>query len=123
MLGRDDTIALYPACNSTTLDPYDIKIPVSANFGGNVDQVGAAFDVNFGMAIWLALALHVVGVEIYLHLTPREHERLRQISYEKQLEAGFKNPGSAGVVAQRFGDADPWYPAEGLVDKTSVVGK
>ena len=85
--------------------------------------MGVSLDVNFGMAMWLALALHVIGVEIYLHLTPREHERLRQISYEKQLEAGFKNPGSAGVVAQRFGDANPWSPAEGLAAKTSVVGE
>ena len=123
MLGPNNTLALYAACNSTTQDPYDIKVPVLANFGGNTDQVGASFDVNFGMAIWLALALHVIGVEMYLHLTPREHERLRQISYEKQLEAGFKNPGSAGVVAQRFGDANPWYPAEGSLSKTSVVGK
>lgn len=35
-----------------------------------------------------------------LHLTPRESERLRQVSYQRQLEAGFKNPGHAGLVAR-----------------------
>ena len=35
-----------------------------------------------------------------LHLTPKESERLRQVSYQRQLEAGFKNPGHAGLVAR-----------------------
>jgi hypothetical protein len=35
-----------------------------------------------------------------LHLTPRESERLRQVSYDRQVEAGFKNPGHAGLVAR-----------------------
>ena len=47
-----------------------------------------------------------------LKLTPRETERLRQVSYERQLEAGMKNPGSAGFTAERFGDANPWISRE-----------
>lgn len=35
-----------------------------------------------------------------LHLTPKESERLRQVSYQRQLEAGFKNAGHAGLVAR-----------------------
>ncbi|KAL1622151.1 hypothetical protein SLS54_005218 [Diplodia seriata] len=72
--------------------------------------VGAALGVGFGMALWLALVLHAVGVEVYLKLTPREHERLRNVSYQRQLEAGMKNPGSAGLTAERLGDAEPWVP-------------
>lgn len=37
---------------------------------------------------------------LQLHLTPRESERLRQVSYERQVEAGFKNAGHAGLVAR-----------------------
>lgn len=58
------------------------------------------------MALWLALAIHAIGVEIYLHLTPKEAQRLRQVSYQRQLEAGMKNPGSAGLTADRLGDAE-----------------
>ena len=29
-------------------------------------------------------------------------------SYRRQLATGYKNPGSAGLVPERFGDADPW---------------
>jgi hypothetical protein len=45
-----------------------------------------------------------------LHLTPREHDRLRQVSYEKQVEAGMHDPGSAGLTANRLGDANPFVP-------------
>jgi hypothetical protein len=52
-----------------------------------------------------------------LKLTPRETQRLRQVSYEKQLEAGMKNPGSAGFTVERFGDADPWVSTDtGRID-------
>ena len=50
---------------------------------------------------------HLIGVEIYLQLTPAESHRLRRISYEKQLEAGFANPGNAGITAANgWGDAE-----------------
>jgi hypothetical protein len=74
------------------------------------EEVAGAFDMSFAMALGLAFVMHAFGVEIYLQLTSREHNRLRQVSYEKQLEAGFKDPGSAGLTVQQFGDADPWVP-------------
>lgn len=45
-----------------------------------------------------------------LRLTPAESDRLRRVSYERQLERGFKRPGYAGLVAERFGDAEPYAP-------------
>lgn len=62
------------------------------------------------MALWLAIFMHLVGVEIYLALTPRESNRLRQVSYERQMERGFKNAGSAGLTSDQWGDADAWRP-------------
>lgn len=44
-------------------------------------------------------------------MTPKETERLRRVSYEKQVEAGFSNPGSAGLNLDRWGDADRWTPS------------
>lgn len=49
---------------------------------------------------------------MYLRLTPKESERLRRVSYEKQLEAGYRSPGSAGLVLDRWADADAWTPAK-----------
>ena len=111
--------ALYPSCAGHENDMLTVA-PVTANFNGaGAIDVAAAFHVNFGTAGVLALILHAIGVEIYLKLTPRESERLRAVSYQKQLEAGFKNPGSAGLVIEKFGDADPWVPPE----QRSVPGK
>lgn len=66
--------------------------------------------------------MHVVGVEIYLNLTTAESERLRVVSYEKQLEAGMKHPGSAGLAADRWGDALAWYPACTAVVYSAMSG-
>lgn len=107
-MGQQRTYSAYPVCIPGNVDPRNVQALVVADLNGNEAELGAALQVPFGMALWLALAMHAIGVEIYLHLTPRENERLRQISYEKQLEAGMKNPGSAGLVVQKIGDANPW---------------
>jgi len=102
----------YPAClgaNATTLEEQ--LVPVLVFFGSNIEEIGASLKAPFGMSLWIAIFLHGVGVEIYLALTPREAQRLRQVSYERQLEAGYPNPGSAGLVIENFGDADQWCAA------------
>lgn len=81
---------------------------VHVNFGHREEEIGAALRIGFGMAMWISIFLHGFGAEVYLALTPRESQRLRVVSYEKQLEAGMKNPGSAGLVVEKFGDADEW---------------
>lgn len=105
-------LPLYPSCaafaNGSDLNAV---APVLANLGGKTAaNSGAALNLTFGMALWLATAIHAVGVEVYLQLTPKEANRLRQVSYQRQLEAGMKNPGCAGLVVQKLGDADAWVP-------------
>ncbi|KAH6616850.1 hypothetical protein C7974DRAFT_442698 [Boeremia exigua] len=105
-----DLVAAYPACASFA-DGSNLEAvsAVLADMDGESGaNAGAALDLNFGMALWLATSLHALGVEIYLHLTPREAERLRKISYVRQLEAGMNHPGSAGLTADRLGDAEKW---------------
>jgi Predicted membrane protein (DUF2306) len=101
---------LYPQCaDRSTPNP---KIVVEADMTGGLDEgVGASLGLSFGFSIWMALLLHLVGVEIYLNLTSAEGERLRNVSYERQLEAGFQHPGSAGLTSDRWGDVPPWKPA------------
>jgi hypothetical protein len=123
-------LEMYPTCapyaNGT--NPTERAI-VLANLDGETGvNAGAALGLTFGTALWLSVVIHAIGVEIYassslilttkgtyltltqLHLTPREAQRLRQISYQRQLEAGMRNPGSAGLTADRLGDADAWVP-------------
>jgi hypothetical protein len=117
-------LPLYPSCaafaNGT--DPNAVA-PVLANLGGKTAaNSGAALNLSFGMALWLATAIHAIGIEIYLHLTPKEANRLRQVSYQRQLEAGMRNPGSAGLVVQKLGDADVWVPEEKLSGAIKSAG-
>ncbi|UPX16405.1 uncharacterized protein EKO05_0006808 [Ascochyta rabiei] len=105
-----DLASEYPACASYADGSNLAQVSaVLADMDGTSSvNAGAALNVNFGMALWLAFAIHAVGIEVYLHLTPKEAERLRQVSYTRQLEAGMSNPGSAGLTADRLGDAEKW---------------
>lgn len=98
----------YAACASDMA----AQTAVEANFANpaGIENVSAAMHMSFGMAAWISLALHAIGVEVYLRLTPAEDERLRRVSYERQLERGFSHPGSAGFTADRLGDAHQWTP-------------
>jgi hypothetical protein len=107
--GADNYLQTYPQCANKS-GPNAGFVPVLANIFSRSDpaEIGAGFQVPVGATFWIALVLHAVGVEVYLALTPREATRLRMESYRRQLAAGYKNPGSAGLVPERFGDADPW---------------
>lgn len=56
----------YPSCNLST-DYVAVKADMNA---GNAGNAAAALDLSFGMAVWLALALHAIGVEIYVSDSP-----------------------------------------------------
>ncbi|SPO01765.1 uncharacterized protein DNG_04438 [Cephalotrichum gorgonifer] len=124
---QSKTLASFPECgtyysgqnlNQHTLIRADIN-------NGGAAGASAALGLSFGPAAWLALAIHAIGIEIYLKLTPAEHDRLRNISYQRQRDAGMKNPGRAGLTVDRFGDAERWVPSgeRGAGSEASVVGK
>ncbi|KAK3070196.1 hypothetical protein LTR53_010891 [Teratosphaeriaceae sp. CCFEE 6253] len=113
-LGRSGTLAFYPACGSyfDGTSP-DKRVIVSPDFeSDNPIELSAALAVPFGTAGLTALVLHTIAVELYLRLTPAESDRLRQVSYERQLERGFKRPGYAALTVERFGDAAPFQPSQ-----------
>ena len=94
----------YPTCNGSSV------AAVRAASGADADPItaGSSSRITFGLALWIAIFLHMAGIEVYLRLTPREHQRLRTVSYERQMAEGYKDPGSAGIVVQNIGDAEPW---------------
>ncbi len=87
---------------------FKVIVPVVSN--GQPECLAALMHATFGMSFWVALVLHAVGVEVYLRLTPGETEKLRSVSFEKQLERGMRAPGMADLLGKRFGDADEWKP-------------
>ena len=62
----------YPSCASyfDGSDQNALAI-VNANFGGTAAEIGVALGIPFGSALWLSLALHAIGVEIYVSETLR----------------------------------------------------
>lgn len=141
VLDEVDTLAFYPACSSF-LDGSnpDVRVIVEGDFASqNPLELGAALAIPFGAAGWLSLLLHTIAIETYvsihncmnalvmrqqadyptvqLRLTPIESDRLRQVSYERQLERGSTRPGYAGLTVERFGDARPYVPLRANEEK------
>lgn len=95
----------YPLCVGRNNTDMVVKADINSGFR---EEVKASMVLTFGMAWWVAIAMHAVGVEVYLRLTAAEGERLRVVSYEMQRKAGMRNPGSAGLTADRLGDVEKW---------------
>ncbi|KAH8817871.1 hypothetical protein DL96DRAFT_1820594 [Flagelloscypha sp. PMI_526] len=104
--GAADYAAAYPSCIG---NPPETLVAVEAAIYHTAVGSGAALRESFPAGLILAWVLHVFGTECYLALTKNETERLRQVSYKRQLEMGFKHPGSAGLTSDRLGDSD-WVP-------------
>jgi hypothetical protein len=67
-VGSDqETLEQSPECASylNGTDPFKQGV-VHAQFGNNSTEIGAALNMCFGMALWLALAMHAIGVEVYV---------------------------------------------------------
>jgi hypothetical protein len=61
-------LQMYPACesylNRTNLEEVAI---VKANLdGASGAEAGAALGESFGMALWLSVVIHAIGVEVYV---------------------------------------------------------
>ncbi|OAQ98503.1 hypothetical protein LLEC1_01893 [Akanthomyces lecanii] len=76
----------YPDCMS--LDAW-VLVKADLTADGS-DHQSAALDVGFGMATWVAIAVHAIGVEFYLQLTPGETLRLRELSHQRQARASLR---------------------------------
>ncbi|KAF2770568.1 hypothetical protein EJ03DRAFT_291242 [Teratosphaeria nubilosa] len=114
VLGQNGTLAFYPGC-ATYFDGTELakQVIVHADIASkNPVEINSAIAISFGTCGWVSLLVHTLAIELYLRLTPKESERLRRISYERQLARGFKTPGFAGLVAERFGDAEPYRPRD-----------
>ncbi|KAK2787585.1 hypothetical protein FQN53_005035 [Emmonsiellopsis sp. PD_33] len=113
-IGKNQTLTNYPDCDvfysGEDLNKHVLVQALMGGKGTTAITVGTALGLSFGPAMWLAFAMHAIGVEVYLHLTPFEAERLRNVSYQRQQEAGMRNPGRAGLTADRLGDAAVWKP-------------
>ncbi|KAF8606936.1 hypothetical protein BDV93DRAFT_505811 [Ceratobasidium sp. AG-I] len=75
----------YPQCQAGWPGPSVTHMAVEAKLDlDNKVAIAAALKQTFGMSIWVALWIHAVGVEYYLHRTRDESARLRELSTKRQ---------------------------------------
>ena len=111
---------IYPAGQQNPLSAMKVILPAVSN--GRPECLAALTHANFVMRLWVAMVLHAVGIEVYSRLTPRETEKLRHVSFEKQLGRRMKRPGMAELVVERFGDADEWKSKRRHVEREREGG-
>jgi hypothetical protein len=73
------TIARFPSCSSFYDGSVPVQVvPVHADFNSDADEErGAVMGLTFGMAGWIAMFLHGIGVEIYVCAMIRDIHRER----------------------------------------------
>ncbi|KAF8709160.1 hypothetical protein RHS03_02840, partial [Rhizoctonia solani] len=76
----------FPVCVNATR-PKRTFVPVHASIHQEPINFGATYRVTFGMALWLAILIHLAGTELYVsHLGASQHayaERWLQINLTK----------------------------------------
>jgi len=104
--------ALYPSCLPEANGPGFVAVQAALGGTSGPEMIGSAHRWSFSGTLFWGMWIHAIAVEIYIRLTPGEDNRLREYSYQRQLEAGnTKNPGNAGTTRDRLGDAGN-YPFE-----------
>lgn len=83
--GPGSSAEVYPSCATDPFGWTAVRMDLDSEV---VAEIMGALQGTFGAAGFLALFLHALGIELYLHLTPAEAERLRLVSYERQVERG-----------------------------------
>lgn len=67
---RQNVLALYPGC-AAFFDGTNPTISVAVlgdKYSGQPEQTAALLDNLFGAALWIALAVHAAGIEIYVSI-------------------------------------------------------
>jgi hypothetical protein len=56
----------YPQCTQTGVDLSKVFVAVHAATKGSGLGYGSAVRLTFGLALWVSILIHTVGVEIYV---------------------------------------------------------
>lgn len=70
------TLRYYPSCASffNMTNPGQEAVVHASMANGVSSEIGVALGLSFGMALWMALAIHAVGIEVYVST----HEAVNQ---------------------------------------------
>lgn len=62
--------AAHPVCSD--LSAWSLA---RATMSGGAENAAASLDITFGAAVWLALAIHAIGVEFYVSTLAHIHRK------------------------------------------------
>ena len=64
----DDVNQLYPQCAQAGVDLTKVHVAVHAAVKGNGLNYGSTVRLVFGMALWIGIMTHIIGVELYVRI-------------------------------------------------------
>ncbi|CAE6448992.1 unnamed protein product [Rhizoctonia solani] len=75
----------FPQCATphALSSPNKVYVAVHASWKEGELGQGSAIRASYGMALWIAIILHEVGIEIYLRMTLSESDKLRELSVQR----------------------------------------
>lgn len=59
---------LYPQCTQLDVNLAKTYVAVHASVKGNGLNYGSTVRLTFGMALWVAIVIHTIGVEVYVRM-------------------------------------------------------
>jgi hypothetical protein len=57
---------LYPQCTQAGSNLANVRVAIRAAVDGDDLGLGSSVRVTWGMAMWVAIVIHVLGVELYV---------------------------------------------------------
>ncbi|KDQ13810.1 hypothetical protein BOTBODRAFT_110881 [Botryobasidium botryosum FD-172 SS1] len=84
--GVPDFLNAYPQCGDTTVNPSTIHVPIQASTKAYPVNYGTSVRLTFGMGLWIAIVLHVIGVEIYIRSTEAANQHRRGFVLDRKKD-------------------------------------
>jgi len=74
---------LYPQCTKAGVDLTEVFVAVHASVKGGRLGSASITRATFGMCMWLALVIHIIGVEIYIRKTESSNRHRHGFALER----------------------------------------
>ncbi|KIM82605.1 hypothetical protein PILCRDRAFT_820479 [Piloderma croceum F 1598] len=81
----------YPQCAQAGVDLSKVFVAVHAATKGNGLEYGSAVRLTFGLALWVSILIHIIGVEIYIRKTESSNQHRRGFVLERNDDDTIKS--------------------------------
>jgi len=87
----DDVNQLYPQCAQAGVDLTKVHVAVHAAVKGDGLSYGSTVRLVFGMALWIGIMTHIIGVELYIRKTESSNRHRRGFVLERDDDDTVKS--------------------------------